>query len=171
MCFVKLPHIPRVCVRQLRGRDVKGIKECMRPTVCLCACVYLRAEAGGGAVLALVAAGQGLHLADGLHGDVVGQHGEQRRHVHDDGLLVGQLHRHVWDREDGGAVREGPSSGPHNKLLYPESHSKGSPLRGGLSTSHHSNLSLHFFAKNSTIIPQKLIDKISKFTNIIKYGA
>lgn len=52
--------------------------------------------------LHFVFARQGLHLPDGVHAHVLGQHGEQRRHVHDDGLLIWQLHRHICESSRGG---------------------------------------------------------------------
>lgn len=52
--------------------------------------------------LHFVFAWQGLHLPDGVHAHVLGQHGEQRRHVHDDGLLIWQLHRHICESSRGG---------------------------------------------------------------------
>lgn len=38
---------------------------------------------------------QRLHLLDGLHGNALGKHLEERRHVHDDALLVGVRHGHI----------------------------------------------------------------------------
>lgn len=39
--------------------------------------------------------GQGLHLLDGFHRNALGQHLEERRHVHDDALLVRVRHSHI----------------------------------------------------------------------------
>lgn len=38
---------------------------------------------------------QCLHLLDGFHGNALGKHLEERRHVHDDTLLVRVRHRHI----------------------------------------------------------------------------
>lgn len=38
---------------------------------------------------------QRLHLLDGFHGDALGEHAEERRHVHDDALLVGVRHGQI----------------------------------------------------------------------------
>lgn len=55
---------------------------------------YLRANRV--TLFKLVLPGQGLDFPDVVHGDVVGQLGEQRRHVHEDGFLIRQLHGHIW---------------------------------------------------------------------------
>ena len=38
---------------------------------------------------------QRLHLLDGFYGDALGEHLEERRHIHDDTLLVRVRHRHI----------------------------------------------------------------------------
>lgn len=42
---------------------------------------------------------QRLHLLDGFHGDALGKHPEEGRHVHDDALLVRVRHRHICGGE------------------------------------------------------------------------
>lgn len=39
---------------------------------------------------------QRLHLLDGFHGDALGKHPEEWRHIHDDTLLVRVRHRQIW---------------------------------------------------------------------------
>lgn len=48
---------------------------------------------------------QRLHLLDGFHGDALGQHLEERRHVHDDALLVGVRHGHICQERGGQGER------------------------------------------------------------------
>lgn len=50
-------------------------------------------DAGGGGPW------QRLHLLDGFHGDALWKHLEERRHVHDDTLLVRVRHCHIWRAE------------------------------------------------------------------------
>lgn len=42
---------------------------------------------------------QCLHLFDGFHGNTLGKHLEEWRHVHDDTLLVRVRHCHIWRTE------------------------------------------------------------------------
>lgn len=42
---------------------------------------------------------QRLHLLDGFHGDTLGKHAEEWRHIHDDTLLVRVRHRQIWGAE------------------------------------------------------------------------
>lgn len=42
---------------------------------------------------------QRLHLLDGFHGDTLGKHAEEWRHIHDDTLLVGVRHHQIWGAE------------------------------------------------------------------------
>lgn len=103
--------MPLVSHGSLSNGNTETMCACVCGSTCVCVCVSnLLGEALLGLDLVVLLgrhpgdAGrarprQRLHLLDGLHGNDLGEHLEERRHVHDDALLVRVRHGHICGAE------------------------------------------------------------------------